>query len=53
VSVVRKCLGCGYTYPHQEHACPKCGSHAAEAEQLSSDRSEDKPKAKPPRPRKG
>jgi rRNA maturation endonuclease Nob1 len=32
MSVVRRCLGCGSTYPLAEHACPKCGSHAAEVE---------------------
>jgi rRNA maturation endonuclease Nob1 len=30
MSVVRRCLGCSATYPLTEHACPKCGSHAAE-----------------------
>ena len=33
MSVVRRCLGCSATYPLDEHACPKCGSHAAEVEQ--------------------
>jgi rRNA maturation endonuclease Nob1 len=33
VSVVRRCLGCSATYPADEHACPKCGSHAADVEQ--------------------
>ena len=32
MSDVRRCLGCGSTYPLDEHACPKCGSHAAEVE---------------------
>ena len=32
MSVVRRCLGCSATYPPDEHACPKCGSHAAEVE---------------------
>jgi rRNA maturation endonuclease Nob1 len=30
MSVVRRCLGCGATSPLDKHACPKCGSHAAE-----------------------
>ena len=30
MSVVRRCLGCSATYPLNAHACPKCGSHAAE-----------------------
>jgi rRNA maturation endonuclease Nob1 len=29
---VRRCLGCSATYPADEAACPKCGSHAAEVE---------------------
>jgi rRNA maturation endonuclease Nob1 len=32
MSVIRRCLGCSATYPLDAHACPKCGSHAAEAE---------------------
>jgi rRNA maturation endonuclease Nob1 len=32
MSDVRRCLGCSTTYPVDEHACPKCGSHAAEVE---------------------
>jgi rRNA maturation endonuclease Nob1 len=32
VSDVRRCLGCKATYPADEHACPNCGSHAAETE---------------------
>jgi rRNA maturation endonuclease Nob1 len=35
VTVVRRCLGCSGTYPLSEHACPKCGSHAAEVETIS------------------
>jgi rRNA maturation endonuclease Nob1 len=30
---VRRCLGCGATYPPQEHSCPECGSYAGELEQ--------------------
>jgi len=30
--LVRRCLGCQATYPADGHACPKCGSHAAETE---------------------
>jgi rRNA maturation endonuclease Nob1 len=33
MSVVRRCLGCSATYPLDEHACPKCGSHAADVEE--------------------
>ena len=33
VSDVRRCLGCSATYPLEAHACPKCGSHAAEVEE--------------------
>jgi rRNA maturation endonuclease Nob1 len=36
VSVIRRCLGCSATYPLDEHACPKCGSHAAEVEAKAS-----------------
>jgi rRNA maturation endonuclease Nob1 len=41
VSEIRRCLGCGSTYPADEHACPKCGSHAADVEQAEA-----KPKPK-------
>jgi rRNA maturation endonuclease Nob1 len=42
---VRRCLGCSATYPADEHACPECGSHAAEVEEKpSADRREEKPK---------
>jgi rRNA maturation endonuclease Nob1 len=37
VSVVRRCLGCSATYPLDAHACPKCGSHAAEVEEDTED----------------
>jgi rRNA maturation endonuclease Nob1 len=42
MSDVRRCLGCSATYPAGEHACPKCGSHAAETEKAA----EAKPKPK-------
>jgi rRNA maturation endonuclease Nob1 len=42
MSDVRRCLGCSATYPADEHACPNCGSHAAETEKA-------KPKPKPKR----
>jgi rRNA maturation endonuclease Nob1 len=32
--VLRRCLGCSATYPLEEHACPECGSHAGEAEDM-------------------
>jgi rRNA maturation endonuclease Nob1 len=47
MSVIRRCLGCSATYPLDEHACPKCGSHAADVEKV------EKAKPKPTRPRKG
>jgi rRNA maturation endonuclease Nob1 len=47
MSVVRRCLGCSATYPLTEHACPKCGSHAAEAEEKAAEA-----KPKPARRRK-
>jgi rRNA maturation endonuclease Nob1 len=49
MSVVRRCLGCSATYPPDEHACPKCGSHAAEVETKDKDTVA---KPKPPRRRK-
>ena len=42
--LVRRCLGCQATDPADGHACPKCGSHAAEVEQA-----EEKTTAKPKR----
>ena len=44
MSDVRRCLGCSATYPAGEHACPKCGSHAAEVQV------EEKTEARPARP---
>jgi rRNA maturation endonuclease Nob1 len=38
MSDVRRCLGCGNTYPLDEHACPKCGSHAADVEKVEKTR---------------
>ena len=46
MSDVRRCLGCSATYPVNEQACPKCGSHAAEVEKV------EEPKPKPARRRK-
>jgi rRNA maturation endonuclease Nob1 len=40
--ITRRCLGCSATYPADEHACPRCGSHAAEVEE----KTEAKPKRK-------
>jgi rRNA maturation endonuclease Nob1 len=51
VSVVRRCLGCSATYPPDAHACPKCGSHAAEVEEKVEE-TVAKPKPKPARRRK-
>jgi len=58
MSVARRCLGCSATYPLNAHACPKCGSHAAEVETKDSEKSasaaytEPKPKPKPSSRRK-
>jgi rRNA maturation endonuclease Nob1 len=41
---VRRCLGCSATYPADGHACPKCGSHAAEVEVQAEPKAEAKPK---------
>jgi rRNA maturation endonuclease Nob1 len=46
MSVVRRCLGCSATYPPDEHACPKCGSHAAEVEVQEKTETKPKPKRK-------
>jgi rRNA maturation endonuclease Nob1 len=43
MSLVRRCLGCQSTYPADEHACPRCGSHAADVEEKAA---EAKPKPK-------
>lgn len=43
---VRRCLGCSATYPADEQACPKCGSHAAEVEQVKDTAAKPKPKRK-------
>jgi rRNA maturation endonuclease Nob1 len=48
--VVRRCLGCSNTYPLDEHACPECGSHAADVEDEVIEATE--PKAEPKRPRR-
>jgi rRNA maturation endonuclease Nob1 len=45
VSVIRRCLGCSATYPLDEHACPKCGSHAAEVEAKAEAKAKPKRKA--------
>jgi rRNA maturation endonuclease Nob1 len=42
--IIRRCLGCGSTYPHTEHTCPKCGSHAADVEKAET--AKPKPKRK-------
>jgi rRNA maturation endonuclease Nob1 len=49
MSDVRRCLGCSATYPLDEHACPKCGSHAAEVQDKADVA---KPKPAPARRRK-
>jgi rRNA maturation endonuclease Nob1 len=45
MSNVRRCLGCGNIYPPNEHACPRCGSHAADIEQKAT-AAKPKPKRK-------
>jgi rRNA maturation endonuclease Nob1 len=53
MSVIRRCLGCSATYPADEHACPECGSHAAEVEEAhETEDTEARPKPKPRRQRK-
>jgi rRNA maturation endonuclease Nob1 len=46
MATVRRCLGCSATYPADAHACPKCGSHAAEVEQEKASVAKPKPKRK-------
>jgi rRNA maturation endonuclease Nob1 len=46
MSLVRRCLGCQATYPAGDHACPKCGSHAADVEEKATE-AKPKPKRKP------
>ena len=31
--MVRVCLACSTRYPYDEHACPKCASHAGTVEE--------------------
>jgi rRNA maturation endonuclease Nob1 len=38
MDIIRRCLGCQATYPADEHACPKCGSHAADVEQAATEK---------------
>jgi rRNA maturation endonuclease Nob1 len=45
MSDIRRCLGCSATYPADEHACPKCGSHAADVE-VEQEKTAVKPKPK-------
>jgi rRNA maturation endonuclease Nob1 len=52
MSVVRRCLGCSATYPLDAHACPKCGSHAAEVEVEKDIVAKPEPKSQPARRRK-
>jgi rRNA maturation endonuclease Nob1 len=51
MSVVRRCLGCSATYPPDAHACPKCGSHAAEVAEVEEEKAAEA-KPKPARRRK-
>jgi rRNA maturation endonuclease Nob1 len=44
MATVRRCLGCSATYPADQPACPKCGSHAADIEQDTA--AKPKPKRK-------
>jgi rRNA maturation endonuclease Nob1 len=32
--LVRRYLGCSATYEPEGHACPECGSHAGEVEEV-------------------
>jgi rRNA maturation endonuclease Nob1 len=48
MKVIRRCLGCSATYPADDHLCPECGSHAAEAEEA---REPEDTEAKPKRRR--
>jgi rRNA maturation endonuclease Nob1 len=48
---VRRCLGCSATYPADEHACPECGSHAADVEE-AQEPEDVEAKPKPRRQRK-
>jgi rRNA maturation endonuclease Nob1 len=43
MSVIRRCLGCSATYPPDEHACPSCGSHAAEVVEQEKTAAKPKP----------
>ena len=47
MATVRRCLGCSATYPADEHACPKCGSQAADVQEQAD--KDAKPKPKPAR----
>jgi rRNA maturation endonuclease Nob1 len=46
MSVIRRCLACSATYPADDQACPKCGSHAAEVEEKQDTAAKPKPKRK-------
>jgi rRNA maturation endonuclease Nob1 len=49
MSVVRRCLGCSASYPLDEHACPTCGSHAADVEKVEKVEKDTPAKPKPTR----
>ena len=49
MSDVRRCLGCSATYPADAHACPKCGSHAAEVEEKAEEKRSARPSTQPKR----
>ena len=49
---VRRCLGCSATYPVNDHACPECGSHAAEVEEAAPAEAPAEARPKPARRRK-
>jgi len=46
--MIRRCLGCSNGYPADEHACPECGSYAAEVEEA---REPEDTEARPARPK--
>jgi rRNA maturation endonuclease Nob1 len=52
MATVRRCLGCSATYRLDEHACPECGSHAADTEEKAEAKEAAPVKPKPTRRRR-
>jgi rRNA maturation endonuclease Nob1 len=48
---IRRCLGCSNGYPADEHACPECGSHAADVEDVQETEDTSKASEAPARPK--